>query len=261
MTQITSISDCEQKLHTGLVTLYGAMTEGSNAADQVFFLTQNDDLVQKFTGLTYGDLADAMPVQSIFGDDVTDDRGDTVIEGFCIVNRKRIAVDLATMPGIAAYVGEVVTANDSVFAPFVDFKNEHGEEAMGFDFLNSVGQARCAYTGEVVDVEYDDELDSDFCYTATVGSEVIRVNAFGFTRHGVARLETVIKVDDYVPLTDQYIAQEGTLHLNKGEAPVFISKYLESLSGPSQPSKSIKLKAYTIHHKDDGVQGIAIDLA
>lgn len=259
MTQITSISDCKTKLPKGLVVLYGAL--GENAADQVFYLTQNDDLVQKFTGLTYADLAKAMPVDSILGDDVSHEGLDTTVEGFCIVNRKRVAVDLATMPGIAAYVGAVVTGSESVFAPFVDFNDDQGEESEGFDFLNFASQGRCINTGQAVDVTCNDELDNDFSYIAVIDSEVVRLNAFGYTRHGEVRLEPVVKQESYVPLTDQYIAQEGTLHLHKDEAPVFVSKYLESLSGPSQPSASIKLKAYTIHHKDDGVKGIAIDLA
>lgn len=254
MTQITSIAHCNDKLDSGLVMLYGA--KGDNGmADQILYLTRNDLLTRKFTGMDYDTLAE--------NDDGIEGLvdSDTVVEGYCLVNRKRIAVDLATMPGIAVHVGEVVNETESVFSPFIDLAEDFGDEEAGFDFLVSASKGRCIYTNEVVDVAVDTELDSEFCYTAVIGSEVVRVNAFGYTRHGEVRLEPVMKTDDYEPLTDKVIAQEGTLYLARDAEAAFVSKFVASKVGPTPPSKAIKLKAYSIHHKEDGMLGLAIDLA
>lgn len=254
MTQITSIQDCRNKLPKGIVLLYGAL--GEENADQIYSLTTNDELVRKFTGMDYFELAESMEVESFIPE------SDTVVDGFCLTHRKRVSVDLSTMPGIAVFVGHVVTASESVFDPFVDFEaEENDEDDNGFNFLKTARVACCVETGQTVDVAVERDLDSAFCYVATIDGEVIRVNEFGYTRHGEARLEPVSAQGDYTPPTEQYVAQEGTLHLSKTEAPVFISKYLESMAGPTEPTKNVRLKAYTIHHKDDGVQGITIDLA
>ena len=257
MTQITSIDKCNTLIEEGLVVLYGAM--GEHAADQVLYLTRNDALVQKFTGMNYADLAEGQAAEPFFKDTYKSKKA--ITEGYCLLNRKRISVDLATMPGIAALVGYVVTGSDSIFSPFVDFKENDNEGVNGYDFLERSTVARCADTNEVVNVGKDTDLDSDFCYTAVIGSDVVRVNAFGYNRFGEVVLEPIETAEDYEPLIDQYIAQEGTVFLNKGEAPVFISTYMQSISGPSETTKAIKLKAYTIHHKDNGPQGIVIDLA
>lgn len=259
MTQITSIAVCNAKLDSGLVLLYGAQVK-NGMADQIFYLTRNDLLTRKFTGMDYHDLAESDDgvTSLIDGDDYEED---AVVEGYCLVNRKRIAVDLSTMPGIAVVVGEVVDENTSVFAPFVDFSEDAAEQYDGMDFLISADKARCIHTGEVVSVAFDDDLDGDFAYVAIIDGELIRVNAFGYTRHGEVRLEPVAKSEDYEPLADQYIAQEGTLHIPKDAEPAFVSKYLTSLAGPAAPTPVVKLKAYSIHHKEDGRIGLAIDLA
>lgn len=260
MNQITSIDACRAKLRRGLVMLYGALDENGKA-EQVLYLTSNDDLTRKFTGMSYADLAESdNGVTGLI--DGSDYDGETVIEGFCLVNRKRIAVDLSTMPGIAVHVGVVVGENESVFSPFVDFSEDLHDQESGFDFLVTASEGRCVKTGEVVSVAVDTELDSDFCYTAVIDSELVRVNVFGYTRHGEVRLEPVAKSDEYEPLTEQYIAQEGNLYFAKNAAPAFVSKYLESKAGPAEPTEKppTKLKAYTIHHKENGVIGTAIDL-
>lgn len=259
MTQITSIANCKDKLSKGIVLLYGAM--GDQVADQVFYLTQNNDLIQKFTGLDYERLAKSDPAVSFLEDEIADESSNTVVEGFCLVSRKCVSVDLATMPGIALFVGAVVQGHESVFSPFVDFASEGPEDEEGFDFLRTATEACCTETGEIVTVEFDDYLDSDFCYRVCLHDRNVLLNAYGFDRFGQCCVEPVSKSENYVPLTEQYVAQEGTLHLPKGDAPVFVSKFMESALGPATKTDTVKLKAYTVHHKDEGVKGISIDLA
>lgn len=259
MTQITSIQTCREKLSEGVVLLYGAM--GDQVADQVFYLTQNNDLIRKFTGLDYESLAKSDPAVSFLEDEVADDSSGTVVEGFCLVNRKCVSVDLAAMPGIALFVGAVVQGHESVFSPFVDFDSEGPEDEDGFDFLRTATEACCAETGEIVTVEFDDYLDNVFCYRVCLSDRNALVNAHGFDRFGQCCVQPVSQSQGYVPPTEQYVAQEGTLHMPKGDAPVFVSKFMESTLGPAAKTDTVKLKAYTIHHKDEGVKGISIDLA
>lgn len=255
MTQITDISVCKKKLRTGLVMLYGA--KGDNGmADQILYLTRNSDLTRKFTGMDYQDLPEPEGVVTGLVD------GETVVEGYCLVNRKRMAVDLSTMPGIAVLVGEVVTKNTSVFAPFVDFSDDASEadnDNFGdLAFLVSARQGRCIQTGEVVDVLFENGLDRDFSYVAIINSEEVHLNAYGCTRDGELRLEPVKSSE---PLADQYVAQEGAIYLATDAEPAFISAYLEAQAESKPDTDAIRLKAYSIHHKDNGIVGIAIDLA
>lgn len=180
MYRITSISHFKTCLAKGLISIFGAVSPESRESVKTYLLTGNRELVRSRTGMDYYEHPEPEAIDCI--------ESEHVVEAFDLLMNQRVCIDLGTMPGIAVFAGTVVSADESVFSPFLD---EDLDEA-------------------------PDEI---------------------------------------------YVAQKGKVIVKAGEAPVFLSdKTAQTIDGEFQDNV-VALSGYTVHHKEQGLMGLVIDLA